>query len=186
MNKFIKKIFTFSHQKKQKPEKIKVCWHFLALVMNAFYLTDDEIIEFLEIDDRNPDILVEIIRIYVIPYYQLLSAKSHEKIRNTLAYYLTVDNEKLDWPFSSFHIPLNDDIAKLFYSLLWKELYGTDSPEPVNPDDYEEDCSTNFIMSIYDRDPEDVVIHSSPVPEKPSFSEFMERLRKIQNQKPNE
>ena len=186
MNKFFNNLFSFFRKKEKQPPKIKVCWDFLAYIVNKFYLTDDEIIEFMEIDDHNPDILLEIIRLYVVPYYYLRSLKSQEKIRNTLAYYLTFDNEKLDWPFSSYHIPLDGDIAKLFYSLIWKELYHTDFPAPINPDDYEEDCSTNFIMSIYDRDPEDVVIHSSPVPEKPSFSEFMERLRKIQNQKPNE
>lgn len=185
MNKFLNNFFSLFRKKEKQPPKIKVCWDFLAYIVNEFYLTDDEIIEFMEIDDHNPDILVEIIRIYVVPYYRLLSSKSQEKIRNTLAYYLTFDNEKLDWPFASYYIPLDDAIAKLFYSLIWKELYGTDFPDPINPDDYEEDCSTKFIMSIYNRDPEDIVVNPPPIRVKPSFAELMSRLRYIQEQKSN-
>lgn len=185
MNKIFEKLNYLFRKKEKQPAKIKVCWDFLALIMNRFYLTDDEITEFMEIDDHNPDILLEIIREYLVPDYHCLSSKSKEKIKNTLTYYLATDSEKLEWPFASYYIPLDDAIAKLFYTLVWRELYGTDFPEPINPDDYEEDCSSEYIMSIYDADPEEDINSPCPVRKEISFTDFMKRLKQIQTWKTN-
>ena len=183
MNDFIKKLFSLFRKKEDNPPKIKVCWNFLAKILSQFYLTDDEITEFSEImDDHNPEHLLAVIREQVVPFYYFLSLKNQENVKNTLAYYLTTENEKLEWPFVTYYIPLDETIAKLFYTLVWKELYGTDFPEPINPDDYEEDCSTEYINSIYDPDPEGVK-HTRPVYKEPSFAHLMARLKQIQAEK---
>ncbi len=182
MNDFIKKLFSLFRKKEENPPKIKVCWDFLALILSQFYLTDDEIAEFSEImDDHNPEHLLAVIREYVVPYYNSLSPKNQEKIKNTLTYYLNTNSKKLERVFPSRHIPLDETIAKLFYTLVWKELYGTNFPEPINPDDYKEDWSTQYAMSLYGLD--NVTEEHRSVYKEPSFANLMARLKQIQAEK---
>ena len=108
-------------------------------------LTDEELMEVEGLNNYNPKVLQEIIREFVVPTIDI----SLLKIRNTLTYYLATGNEKLGWVFPSYQIPIDDDVGKLFYTIVWQELYGTDDPAPINPDDYEEDCSPDFINSVY-------------------------------------
>lgn len=90
---------------------------------------------------------------------------------------MATDSKKLEWVFPSHYVPLLDgDYGKLFYSLVWQELYGTDGPDPINPDDYEEDCSLQFVNSL---------LYSSSLEKKynptgqiPSVSNISERLKK--------
>ncbi len=53
----------------------------------------------------------------------------------------------MDRSFAAFHINL-DSPGKLFYTLVWQALYGTDGPDPINPADYVEDCSIDFSNSL--------------------------------------
>ena len=93
----------------------------------------------------------EIIRKYIIPHYRYYPPENQEKIRNSLKYYLSTNSKKLDWIFPSRHINFDPD-SKVFYSLVWKELYGNDEPDIINPDDYEEDCSAENFLSLYGLD----------------------------------
>ena len=145
---FLKK--WFQSAKKDEPKKTKVCWFFLGEILGKLlFLTDEQVTEFMKLDNHNPKVLREIIREYIVSHYRYFPPVNQEKIKNTLTYYLTVETEKLEWIFSSFQIPLDDEIGKLFYTLVWQELYGTDSPDPINPDDYEEDCDHPFVNSLY-------------------------------------
>ena len=145
---FLKK--WFQSTKKDNPVKTKVCWFFLGEMLGKLlFLTDEQVTKLMKLDGHHPEVLQEIIREYIVPHYRYFPPENQEKIRNTLTYYLTVEKEKLEWVFSSFQIPLDDEIGKLFYTLVWQELYGTDGPDPINPDDYEEDCNHPFVNSLY-------------------------------------
>ena len=149
MNDFYENLKSLFQKKDKQPSKYKVCWHFLSEMLGEFLLiTKEEEEELNKLDDHDPRVLREIIREYVVPHYRYFPPENQEKIKNSLTYYLATNSEKLDWVFASHQIPLDSDYGKFFYSLVWKELYGTDGPDPINPDDYEEDCSDQYIMSL--------------------------------------
>ena len=150
MSNFLKKLTSLFPKKETKPTKIKVCWDFLSEMLGPFLLlTKDEEDELNKLDDQDPNVLRAIIQEYVVPHYRYFPPENQEKIKNTLTYYLATNSEKLAWVFPSHYVPfLDDQLAKLFYTLVWQELYGTDFPEQINPDDYVEDCSIPFINSL--------------------------------------
>ncbi len=150
MRKLLKKLVSLiSLKNEKKTPKIKVCWDFLAKILgDIVFLTDKEKNELGELNDHNPDVLREIIREYVVSYYRFFTPENQEKIKNSLTYYLATNSFRLKRVFPSYHVPIDDTVAKLFYTIVWQELYGTDFPEPINPDDYEEDCSDQYIMSL--------------------------------------
>ena len=169
-------ISLFRKKEKQSP-KIKVCWHFLSEMLGSFLLlTNEEEDELSKLDDHDPKVLRAIIQEYVVPHYRYFPVENQEKIKNTLTYYLATDSEKLEWVFPSHYVPLLDgDYGKLFYSIVWQELYGTDGPDPINPDDYQEDCSLQFVNSL---------LYSSSLEKKynptgqiPSVNNIFERLK---------
>ena len=166
---------TFLNKEKQSP-KIKVCWNFLAKILGfMLLLTDAEQQELGKLDSHDPKVLQEIIREFVVPHYQYFPPENREKIRQSLTYYLATNSEKLDWIFPSRHINLESS-GKLFYTIVWQELYGTDGPEPINPDDYEEDCSSQFFNSLtYSGTLEKKY---NPNGEKPSITNILSRLKK--------
>ena len=177
MDNILKNLISFFNKKVKQPPKIKACWDFLSEMLGPFLLlTKKEEQELYKLNDHNPKILREIIREYVVPHYRYFPPENQEKIKNTLTYYLATNSEKLDWVFPSHQIPLDGDYGKLFYSLVWQELYGTDKPDPINPDDYEEDCTIPFVNSLY---------YSSSLEEKynpdgikPSIDNIKARLEK--------
>lgn len=165
-----------SASSKNKPEKKKVCWLILGKLLGyILVMTDEEFTKTDELNAQDPNVLLEIIREFVIPHFRYFSSENQEKLKNSLTYYLLVDKEKLEWVFSSLYVPLEDDVAKIFYSLVWKELYGTDGPDPINPDDYEEDCSPDFINSVYFSAA--LEKKYNPHGERPSLSNVLARLK---------
>ena len=174
---FIKKLFILFHQKKQEPHKIKVCWDFLAGILGKIlFLTDEQVAEFMKLDDQDPKVIREIVREYVVPHYRYFPPENQEKIRNTLTYYLATDSQKLEWVFPSHQIPIDDAVGKLFYTIVWQELYGTDGPDPINPDDYEEDCNHPFVNSLdYNLTLKEKY---NPTGEEPSIENIKRRLAK--------
>ena len=162
---------------KDEPEKKKVCWLVLGKMLGGLlFLQAEEEDELGTLDEHNPKILHEIIREYVVPHYHYFSPENQEKLKNSLTYYLNADNEKLEWIFSSLYAPLDDDVAKLFYTIVWKELYGTDGPDPINQNDYEEDCSSQFFNSItYSGTLEKKY---NPEGKKPSVANIIARLKR--------
>ena len=149
MNIFVKKILSFFQKKEKQPVKIKVCWDFLAGILGKLlFLTDEQVSEFMKLDDHDPKVLREIIREYVVPHYRYFPSENQEKIRNSLTYYLSTDSPRLKRVFPSYQIPIDDAVGKLFYTIVWQELYGTDHPNPINPNDYEEDCEHPFVNSL--------------------------------------
>lgn len=176
MNNLVKNLISFFKKKEQQPPKIKVCWDFLAKILGYMLITTDKDLIILDkLDDHDPKVLREIIREYVVPHYRYFPPENQEKIKNSLAYYLTTDSEKLKWVFPSYQIPIDDTVAKLFYTIVWKELYGTDFPEPINPDDYEEDCSSVYINSLHFCG--DLEKKYNPTGQEPSVGNILERLR---------
>ena len=114
---------------------------------DMLYFTDEEDEELMKIDNYDPEVLRELIREFVVPHYRYYPPESQKKIKDTLTYYLATDSPKLDRSFAAFHINL-DSPGKLFYTLVWQALYGTDGPDPINPADYVEDCSIDFSNSL--------------------------------------
>ena len=173
----IKKWFQFIFESKtRESEKKKVCWFFLGQMLgDLLLLTDEEIQDFLTLNGHEPRVLREIIREYVVPHYRYFPPENQEKIKNSLTYYLATNSEKLEWVFSSLHVPLDDEISKLFYTIIWQELYSTDFPEPINPNDYEEDCTDQYMMSlIYSRVLKEKY---NPTGQKPSVANIFARLK---------
>ena len=170
---FLKKWFQSAN--KDEPKKTKVCWFFLGEMLGKLlFLTDEEVTEFMKLDNHDPKVLREIIREYIVPHYRYFPPENQEKIINSLSYYLTVEREKLEWIFSSFQIPMDDEIGELFYTLVWQELYGTNDPDPINPDDYEEDCEHPFVNSLYYN--LDLKKKYNPTGEEPSIENIKRRL----------
>ena len=166
----------FFQKKEHVLAKTKVCWDFLAAILgDLLLLSREEEDELYKLNQHDPKVLQEIIREYIVPRYKYYPPENQEKIKNTLAYYLATNSEKLEWPFVSYYVPLDDEIAKLFYTLVWKELFGTDSPGPINPDDYEEDCSNEFIMSLYGL--KALKEKYNPTGKEPSLANVIARLK---------
>ncbi len=176
MNEFLKNLISFFQKKEKTQPKIKVCWDFLAEMLGEFLLiTTEEEEELRKLDDHDTKVLQEIIREYVVLHYCYFLPENQKKIRDTLTYYLSTNSEKLEWVFASHQIPLDSNYGKLFYSLVWKELYGTEGPDPINPDDYEEDCGPNFVNSLWYS--EKLEKKYNPSGEKPSIANVMARLK---------
>lgn len=176
MNPLKKWFQTILTNKKDDPQKKKVCWFFLGKILGKLlFLTDEQVTEFMELDDHDPKVLREIIREFVVPHYRYFPPENQEKIRNSLTYYLVAEREKLEWIFSSSQVPLDDEIAKLFYTLVWQELYGTDKPDQINPDDYEEDCGIPFVNSLYYSGL--LVEKYNPTGKEPSLDNVIARLK---------
>lgn len=175
MSNFLQNMMSIFQEKEKQPPKIKVCWDFLAKMLGfMLLLTDSEQEELGILDNHDPWVLQEIIREYVVPHYRYFPPENQEKIRNSLTYYLATNSEKLDWIFPSRHINLESS-GKLFYTIVWQELYGTDEPEPINPDDYEEDCSVAFVNSLaYSGALEKKY---NPNDERPSLANVIARLK---------
>ena len=177
MNEFFKKLTFLCQKKEEQSQKIKVCWDFLAKILgDLLLLSREEENELSQLDQHDPGVLREIIQEFVVPLYHYYPPENQEKIKNTLTYYLTTDSEKLEWPFASYYVPLDDDIAKLFYTLVWEELYGTDGPDQINPDDYEEDCSVEYIDSLYGL--ETLKKKYNPSGKEPSIANVIARLKR--------
>lgn len=137
--------------------------------------TDDENDQLGDLDDQDPKVLIEIIREFVVPNYQYYLPEDQEKIKNSLAYYLTNNSRKLERIFPSFQIPIDDRVAQLFYKLVWKELYGTDFPDPIEPDEYEEDCSTKHVNSLTQS--YELIEKYNPTGKDPSLANVIARLK---------
>lgn len=175
MTQIIKNLKSCLLKREKRPSKIKVCWDFLAKMLGLMLLlTDEEQAELGKLNNHDPLVLREIIREYVVPHYRYYPPDNQEKIKNSLTYYLATNSEKLDWIFPSRHINLESS-GKLFYTIIWQELYGTDGPDPVNPDDYEEDCSTSYINSLYFCS--DLEKKYNPTGQKPSMANVIARLK---------
>ena len=177
MKKFLESLISFFQKKEKQPPKIKVCWDFLAGILGKIlFLTDEQVTEFMKLDDHDPKVLREIIREYVVTHYRYFPPENQEKIRNTLTYYLATDSKKLEWVLPSHQIPIDDAVGKLFYTIVWQELYGTDGPDPINPDDYEEDCDHPFVNSLY----YSLALKEkyNPTGKEPSLANVIARLKK--------
>ena len=149
MRNFIKKLFPLFEEREKEPQKIKVCWDFLAHILGEILLlSHSEEKEWAQLDDHDPKVLREIVREYIVPQYHYYPPENQEKIKNSLTYYLATDSEKLAWIFPSYQVPIDDSVARLFYMIVWQELYETDGPDSINPEDYEEDCSNEYVMTL--------------------------------------
>ena len=152
-----------------------VCWYFLAYMLGDMLdFTDEENLELMKIDNHDPEVLRELIREFVVPHYRYYPPESQKKIKDTLTYYLATDSPKLDWSFAAFPINL-DPPGKLFYTLVWQALYGTDGPDPINPADYVEDCSSDFSNSLLTH--KELRKKYNPENKQPSLANVLARIK---------
>ena len=159
--------------------KNRVCWHFLAKMLGGMlFFNDEEEAELMKLDANDPDVLRELVREFIFLHYHFYPPENQKKIHDTLTYYLATDSPLLERVFPSRHINM-DVSGKLFYTIVWQELYDTDGPDPVNPDNYIEDCSTAYINSLaWQRDLQGVVAQAYG---KPCLARVLNRLEAIRN-----
>ncbi len=173
MTSFLAWLDSLFEKKQPFDPRIRVCWDFLAKILgDFFFFSDEENLELMKIDNHDPEVLREFIREFVVPHYRYYPPENQKKIKDTLTYYLATDSPKLDWSCAAFPINL-DPPGKLFYTLVWQALYGTDGPDPINPADYVEDCSSDYSNSLLGspnivEDPED---------KKPSLANVLARIK---------
>ena len=161
---------------KDKPEKKKVCWLLLGKILNELlFLSEKETDQIADLDDTNPKVLQEIIREVIVPNYHYYSRENQERIKDSLMYYLITDKETLERIFPSHYVPIDSTSGELFYTLVWKELYGTDYPGPINPSDYEEDCSAKYVNSL--TQDSELYKKFNPNDERPSVANVIARLK---------
>lgn len=175
MNNFFKSVTSIFTIKEKPSPKIKVCWKFLGKILGDLnVLTDEENDQLASLNHQDKTVLREIIREYIIPHYRYYPPENQEKIRNSLKYYLATNSGKLDWVFPSCHINFDPD-CKVFYSMIWNELYGNDEFDVIDPDDYEEDCSAEYFLSLYGLD--SLKGKYNPDGKKPAIANVMARIR---------
>lgn len=134
---------------KPRPGIRYVHWEFLGDILDDLtMLTDQETGHFSEREFSDPEAIRELIRSWILPDFYRYTPASHEKIRNTLAFYLATRSGKLEWVFPSFNIPLKVPSAHLFYSLVWEALYKETVPVDIDPEQYEECGRLSFINSL--------------------------------------
>lgn len=134
---------------KPRPGIHTVWWEFLGDILDELtLLSDREIAAFKNREYSHPDDIRKLIRLWVLPDFHRYTPASREKIRNTLTFYLASRSEKLEWVFPSFAIPLNVPSARLFYCLVWEELYSEPVPETIDPRQYEECGRPSFTNSL--------------------------------------
>ena len=111
MKKFLESLISFFQKKEKQPPKIKVCWDFLAGILGKIlFLTDEQVTEFMKLDDHDPKVLREIIQGICRHYrYFLLKIRKNSEIHLHTIWLLTV--KKLEWVFPSHQIPLTMPLA---------------------------------------------------------------------------
>ncbi len=133
-----------------KETKKKYYWGFMGDILGELILpTDEEIIEFAQKDLSNPVVLRYFLQPWIMPDFFLFTEESKKRIRDTLSWYLYQPEKELDSIVNAFQIPIPIPSAKQFYTVIWQEFFLSDFPDPINPEDYEEDTSPEFINSLY-------------------------------------
>lgn len=159
--------------KKEKETRNPVYWEFLGDIFDELLsLTDEEAVEINKLDFSKEEQTRKLIQTWMLPDFFRFSPDSHEKIRNTLAYYLSADKEKLNWIFPSFQIPFSVPSSHRFFSLVWQELFQTEKPD-IDPANYYENDSPEFINSLSKAVQIDPAQQLYPYPER--YGEFRPR-----------
>ena len=134
----------------KKETKKKYYWGFLGDILGELILpTDEEIIEFAQRDLTSTVALRYFLQPWIMPDFFLFTEESKQRIRDTLAWYLHQQEKELDSIENAFQIPINVASSKQLYTVIWQEFFLSDFPDPIDPDDYEEDTSPEFINSLY-------------------------------------
>lgn len=77
---------------KEKETRNPVYWEFLGDIFDELLsLTDEEAAEINKLDFSREEQTRQLIQTWMLPDFFRFSPDSHEKIRNTLAYYLSAD-----------------------------------------------------------------------------------------------
>ncbi|EEO27965.1 hypothetical protein [Oxalobacter paraformigenes] len=133
-----------------KERKKRYYWGFMGDILGELILpTDEEIIEFAQRDFTETVALRYFLQPWIMPDFYLFTEESKLRIRDTLAWYLHQPEKELDSIVNAFQIPIPIASAKQFYTVIWQEFFLSNFPDPINPDDYEEDTSPEFINSLY-------------------------------------
>ena len=133
-----------------KERKKKYYWGFLGDILGELILpTDEEIIEFAKRDFSETVALRYFLQPWIMPDFYLYTEESRLRIRDTLAWYLHQPESELDSIVNAFQIPIPIVSSKQFYTVIWQEFFLSNFPDPINPDEYGEDTSPEFINSLY-------------------------------------
>ena len=133
-----------------KERQKKYYWGFMGDILGELILpTDEEIIEFAQRDFTETVALRYFLQPWIMPDFYLFTEESKLRIRDTLAWYLHQPEKELDSIVNAFQIPIPIASAKQFYTVIWQEFFLSNFPDPINPDEYEEDTSPEFINSLY-------------------------------------
>ena len=135
---------------RKKDTKKKYYWGFMGDILGELILpTDEEIIDFAHRDLNSTVALRYFLQPWIMPDFYLFTEESKQRIRDTLAWYLHQPEKELDSIVNAFQIPINVTSSKQFYTVIWQEFFLSDFPDPIDPRDYEEDTSPEFINSLY-------------------------------------
>lgn len=134
----------------KKETKKKYYWGFMGDILGELILpTDEEIIDFAQRDLTSTVALRYFLQPWIMPDFFLFTEESKQRIRDTLSWYLHQPDKELDSIVNAFQIPINVASSKQLYTVIWQEFFLSDFPDPIDPDDYEEDTSPEFINSLY-------------------------------------
>lgn len=133
-----------------KERKKKYYWGFMGDILGELILpTDEEIMEFAQRDFSETVAIRYFLQPWIMPDFYLFTEESKLRIRDTLAWYLHQPEKELDSIVNAFQIPIPIASSKQFYTVIWQEFFLSDFPDPINPEEYEEDTSPEFINSLY-------------------------------------
>jgi hypothetical protein len=110
---------------------------------------DRESEELARIDLSELQQVRELVRRTVLPDFLEFDDESQKKMRDSLEYYLGVENSGIERIFPAFHIPLQPaEAARGFFFMLWDELFSAPRPSNLDPTDYVKDNGEAFVNSL--------------------------------------
>lgn len=169
---------------KSAPGTLDVHWEFMGdLLGELTSLSDTETAEFLQRDFSKPANISELTKQWILPSWGRFTPSSRDKIIHTLDYFLTTGNEKINWIFPSFCIPINTP-AHPFFSAIRKELTEQPFPDTTTLTRYRENGRTAFANTLFSVRPgwEDTNTSLQPLPVRHGLNlpRDMERHAKTQ------
>ena len=142
-------------------------WEFLGdLLGELASLTDTETEAFAARDYRDPDAIARLADQWIRPVWARFTPTSRDKIIATLDSYLATGNEKTGWILPSYGIPIDTD-ARLFFTLIRRELTGSATPDTIDTTRYRENDRQAFANALFSHIGTGTGENGEPLPELP-------------------